>query len=781
MTKNLPQELTKLVDWSVTELGKVIEFETGKSGFKRIEKIRRYIKSPAGQKIEGLKSLQAELANLSEKEQYQIAHAFALMLEIINSCEAAYRTYRLKIEDRDIESATHTYGRIIQVLTAHPTESRNPDVLYYFKKIQNLLIRRLEKESDLDEAELNILLKWAWNIPMSKQRKPSVMDEAEYIYNLSLQDDIIELFIKQRLKKHPYYIRTWVGGDKDGHPGVDDKTMLQSLNMSRRILVNWLAKNFKEYQKDLEPLMRVKHFDEKSALNLKKQTSKIYNSLHSLSKIQSRDSNKLHFLKQAIAALATEQRKCFGVDSPDLIRIQTFLKSFPGLVVPLELREDSTLVHEAVDNPSRLMNISRMMKALSRISPEHDPKFYVRGFVLSNCESVKDIEAGMALTKRYLGDYRLPVVPLFESAHSLENGKAIITEFLKNPSRKSVVLKKWSKKLEVMLGYSDSSKENGSFASRYLIKTAIGEIEKVISRHGITPIFFHGSGGSIERGGGSVQEQTDWWPLSALEAVKVTVQGEMIYRSFTSPAILERQLERFMSARDLQKRGARKKSSALTDKALKRMAHATKAKYQETLQQPEFLEMIEAATPYSYLKDLRMGSRPAKRQGPVQLKSLRAIPWVLCWTQTRTLFPTWWGVGSFWRSLTSSEKGIYKKAMIESPVFSTYIKAVGFTLEKMDLNIFALYLANSKLPQSEQEKYHQDFLREFNECKKAIREITGQKNLLWYRPWLGKSISLRSPLIHPLNVLQLIALKEKNLLLLRETVTGVASGMLTTG
>jgi phosphoenolpyruvate carboxylase len=363
----------------------------------------------------------------------------------------------------------------------------------------------------------------------------------------------------------------------------------------------------------------------------------------------------------------------------------------------------------------------------------------------------------------------------------LGNGKAIITEFLKKPAHKATVLKKWSKKLEVMLGYSDSSKENGSFASRYLIKTAIGELEKVIKRQGITPIFFHGSGGSIERGGGSVQEQTEWWPLSALEAVKVTVQGEMIYRSFTSPAILERQLERFMTARDLQKREAKSKISPQIDKALKRMADATKGKYQETLKQPDFLEMIEAATPYSYLKDLRMGSRPAKRQGPVQLKSLRAIPWVLCWTQTRTLFPTWWGVGSFWKTLKASEKSIYKKAMKESPLFSTYIKAVGFTLEKMDLNIFALYLANSKLPKASQEMYYNDFLREFNDCKKAIREITGQKNLLWYRPWLGKSISLRSPLIHPLNVLQLIALKEKNLLLLRETVTGVASGMLTTG
>ncbi len=781
MKNSLPQELTKLVDWSVTELGKVIEFEVGKAGFNRIERIRRFIKSPTGQSLQGLKSLQSELSKLSETEQYQIAHAFALMLEIINSCEAAYRTYRLRIEDRGIDSVKHSYGNIIHVLTAHPTESRNPDALYYFKKIQKVLERRLERASDLDEPELNVLIKWVWNIPMSKQRKPTVMDEAEYIYNLGLQDEIIEIFIKQRMEKHPFYVRTWVGGDKDGHPGVDEKTMLQSLNMSRGILAKWLLKTFKEYQLDLLPLLRSHHFEQKKSRIIESSCGKIIRVLGGLKKIETRDANRLHDLKEALMQLGKEQRRVFGVDSPVLIRIQAFLKSFPGLVVPLELREDSSLVHEAVDNPNKSYNISRMVKTLSRISPDHDPKHYVRGFVLSNCESVKDIVAGMKLTKRFLDDYRLPVVPLFESAHSLSECKEIIEEFLGNKSHLRTVQKKWSGKLEVMLGYSDSSKENGAFASRYLIKSAVSQLEKAISSFDVQPIFFHGSGGSIERGGGSVQEQTDWWPLSALKVVKVTVQGEMIYRGYNSSEILERQLERFMEARDLQTKGARKQPSARIDKALQRMAQATKAKYQETLKQPDFLHMIEEATPYSYLKDLRMGSRPSKRQGPVQLKSLRAIPWVLCWTQTRTLFPTWWGVGSFWQGLNQSEKALYRKAFKESQLFSSYIKVLGFTLEKMDLNIFGLYLANSKLAPELQASYLKDFQQEFKACKTAMREITGERNLLWYRPWLGKSISLRSPLIHPLNVLQLIALKEHNLLLLRETVTGVASGMLTTG
>ncbi|WP_413559279.1 phosphoenolpyruvate carboxylase [Bdellovibrio sp. HCB209] len=772
MAKNLPQELTKLVDWSVTELGKVIEFETGKSGFNRIERIRKYIKSPAAKSLKGLQKLKQELSSLPEPEQYQIAHAFTLMLELINSCEAAYRTYRLKAEDTNTLKTKHAYGRVVHVLTAHPTESRNPNALYYFKKIQKLLERRLEKHADTDSSELNALLKWAWHIPMSKQRKPSVMDEAEYIYSLALQDEIINLYIQQRAEKHPFYIRTWVGGDKDGHPGVNDKTMLQSLNMSRGFLIKWLHGTLKEYSADLHP---------QRAEELKKQTKQVLASIAKVRRIANDDAAKLHRMKDAFVKLMKLQIAQFGIESEALIRIETFLNVFPGLVVPLEIREDSSLVHEAVDQPSKKSAISKMIKALARISPNHDPKFYVRGFVLSNCESVADIEAGMTLTKMHLGDYRLPVVPLFESAHSLSDCKAIVSEFLEKQKNKTVVKNKWSRKFEVMLGYSDSSKENGAFASRYLIKEALTQLEKLILSYDLIPIFFHGSGGSIERGGGSVEEQTAWWPRSALDTVKMTVQGEMIYRNYTSAEILDRQLDRIMMARDSKISNRRKRINPAIDKALKKMADSTKASYQETLREPDFLHMIELATPYAYLKDLRMGSRPSKRQGPVQLKSLRAIPWVLCWTQTRALFPTWWGVGKFWKSLSASEKALYRKAFQQSEVFSSYVKALGFTLEKADLNIFSLYLSESKLSEELQQKYLKEFHSEFNACKKAVREITGDRNLLWYRPWLAKSISLRSPLIHPLNILQLIALKERNVLLLRETVTGVASGMLTTG
>lgn len=782
MQKALAKELTSLVNWAVTELGHVIEAELGAKQFQRIENIRRFVKSKAGGQLSGLLKLKEEMKLLSPSQRFEIAHSFALMLELINACESAYRTHRL-LEEKTapLSEETHAYGRIIHVLTAHPTESRNSDIIFYFRKIHQLLLQRLTTERHDQTSELHALLRMSWQIPMSKQRKPTVMDEAEYIYSLVLQDDIIEIYLQQRHAQIPFYIRTWVGGDKDGHPGVNEKTMLGSLGMSRARLHSWIKTQFTSYLAELAPLSRSGLQQKKDIRQLQRHALNVKKSLIKTRKISAGDATRVHQLSKLVHDLAKEQQRIFGAESPTLNRIRYLLKIFPGLVVPLEIREDSSLVHEALGTKGSRMNITRMLKTLARLSPAHSPRNYVRGFILSQCESAQDIEAGIKLSSQILKGPRLPVVPLFESSHALKAGTTIISELLSVKKNRQLIQKNWSAQLEVMLGYSDSAKENGSFPSRFLIQSAMQGLESVIEKHGLVPIFFHGSGGSIERGGGSIQEQTEWWPLSALKNVKMTIQGEMVYRSYNSPAILQRQLNLLVENRDARKKAPAAKESAANHKALQKLSDSIQQSYQGILQQPDFLELIEKATPYSFMKDLRMGSRPSKRQGPVQLKSLRAIPWVLCWTQTRALFPTWWGLGGHWKDLTASERNQYRKAFKESAMFRSYIKAAGFTLEKIELDVFFMYLRSSHLGPEAVAKYENSFRKEYAEAVKCIRDITREKSLLWYRPWLETSIGLRSPLIHPLNVLQLVALETKDIKLLRETVTGIASGMLTTG
>ena len=777
----LAKELTSLVDWSVTELGHLIASELGEKVFARIERIRKFVKSKKGQTASGLQELKQELSLLSPQENYHIAHSFSLMLELINSCEAAYRAWRLQAEEKESESKPAPYGRVIHVLTAHPTESRNPDIIFYFRKIQKLFERRLEKAQKEDVLEMQGLLKWVWNLPMAKQRKPSVMDEAEYIYSLVLEKEILNIFINQRLHKQPFYIRTWVGGDKDGHPGVDEKTMIGSLQMSRKFLLKWLQEQLKTYLENIRPLKHSLGSSRKKIESLLLQSQKIKTHLSRVQKIGNGDAKHVHQLRATFDELEKSYKLIFRQESSELYKIRLLMKVFPGLVVPLELREASELVHEALKAPKKSAAIARMLAKLSKISPQHDPRFYVRGFILSQTENAGDIIAGLKLVEKYMGTARLPVVPLFESAHSLGNSVEIVEEFLSNSRRRSLIKKHWSSKFEVMLGYSDSAKENGAFPSRFLISQAICNLEQVIQDAKLTPIFFHGSGGSIERGGGSIQEQTDWWPQSALATVKMTIQGEMIYRNYSAAEILSRQLERLGDMRRENKNTASVCDAGTSHQALQKFSTAIQKSYQETLKDPDFLMLIEKATPYSFMKNLRLGSRPSKRQGAFEIKNLRAIPWVLCWTQTRILFPSWWGVGSFWQTLDKSQKKRYQQVLKDSSVFRSYMKALGFTLAKIEMPVFELYLESSGLDAAVVAKFKKLFQTEYKLCLEAVHEITGEDSLLWYRPWLAVSIDLRSPLIHPLNVLQLIALKKKDILLLRESVTGIASGMLTTG
>ena len=207
--------------------------------------------------------------------------------------------------------------------------------------------------------------------------------------------------------------------------------------------------------------------------------------------------------------------------------------------------------------------------------------------------------------------------------------------------------------------------------------------------------------------------------------------------------------------------------------------------YAKKLQEPLFLKMVEAATPYSYLDVLKLGSRPTKRkkQGPLDFSSIRAIPWILCWTQTRLLFPTWWGIGTAWQKIKKDDKKRQRliKAYKESPLFASFVRTLGFTLSKVDFSVFKLYLSHSDLTEKEKEEIVNTFSKELAAATQFVREVSGERSLLWHTPWLAESIKLRSSMIHPLNVLQILGHKDDDQELVRKTVAGISCGMMTTG
>lgn len=765
---HIPKELQSLVYWAIDLLGQSIKEQYGLETFNKVEKLRKQMKSIRAQEVEKVTQVlvknKKELLTYSNKELYRIGHAFSLMLELINRCESAYRYSRL--QGRDHKDFKQKPYASIFVFTAHPTEARSEETLQMFREIYEALIEAINYGRHHVEDKIKYILSLALYIPMARNEKPTVKDEAQYLYSYVLREEIISQQIDFYRRGVVVHFRSWVGGDKDGHPGVDHKTLKMSLDLSRKKIIQWLENKLKDLENDIKYL-GVNKSVENSIQRLKLSTKE-------LKKVDSADGRKIQNFKRNLIGLNTKLKTHYKIKFHMLEEINILFWLYPALVLPLEIREDSQIVSESLKDKDA--KIHKMLLSLKDISNGFEPKWYVRGFVLSQTESAQDIYGGYALIQKVFKDYLIPIVPLFETASALQNSCDILEEFFamdKDIKKKHKSI--WSSRFEVMLGYSDSSKESGVLPSRFLIHKALYKLDKFLDKNELTPVFFHGNGGSIERGGGSIKEQTQWWPKSAVNIFKATTQGEMIARNFQSDLIMQSQIEKIIEELNF------KSSKIENNRVLEKFQKSIQASYQELVNNSYFKTKILPSTPYSYLSLLKIGSRPTKREiNKSEDIKIRAIPWVLCWTQTRLLMPTWWGVGSAFKELSQNEREELKLQFSKNNLLSSFFKVLGFTLRKVELSIFKLYLDQS-LSKEESQEVYSDFLDEYNKTLDCFHYITGQDDLLWFRPWLSQSIYFRSSMIHPLNLIQLIALEREDENLLRETVTGIACGMMTTG
>lgn len=761
----IPKELKDLVSKSVKLLGNAIQKIYGAELYGIIENLRLKMKSARAQDAStvhtAMETVYLSLKNENTEDLHKVAKAFSLMLEVINSCEAAYRSYRL--EDKKIISDI-TPSALVYVFTSHPTEARSPEFLYLTDKIQVLLIEALQDNFKSVEERLLHLLQIALRVNLANNRRPQVKDEADQIFHTVMDEAILLEQIDLKKQGIEVYFRTWVGGDKDGHPKVGPSTMLQSLNLSRAKILYFINKRISEFEDELSIL--------DIPLKLSRQLSIVKTSLRALKKIRQNDGKRVTDFKQKLVQLKKRADE-FSVLSPHIKDLEHLLWLYPAMVLPLEVREDHDLIHEALKKPS--ITIARMLGLLKKISSGLDAKWYVRGFVVSMCQSSADLIAAATLTKKMCGSFAIPVVPLFENEKGLTNGVKILGECLKAFPFKEEHHKRWGGRFEVMLGYSDSSKENGVFPGRLLIEKALLDLEVFIQKEGLTPVFFHGSGGSVSRGGGSVKEQIAWLPQTALNIYKVTVQGETVQRNFSQPLIMRSQVQKIVDEFSRYRPKKRAKSEEVLE-----FAREIQESYKGLVQDPSFQEVATLATPYDFLNLLKIGSRPTKRSGKGKF-TLRAIPWILCWTQTRLLLPIWWGVGSAWEKQGKEGRKAIKEYYAQSPLMQSFMKNLGFTLAKMELGVWKFQLEHSGMDEEQRRMWFEKMELEVQKTMVFFEEITGGKDLTWFNHRLGESIIFRSSMIHPLNIIQKISLERRDNVLLRETVTGIACGMLTTG
>ncbi len=320
-------------------------------------------------------------------------------------------------------------------------------------------------------------------------------------------------------------------------------------------------------------------------------------------------------------------------------------------------------------------------------------------FILSMTRSCDDL-LGVYLLARYAGfgaeKLDLRVVPLFETIGDLRAAPQILEALLRVPlARRS--LRASGGLMEIMLGYSDSNKDGGFLCSTWELEKAQRSITRTLSAHDMTPVFFHGRGGSVSRGGASTERVIEAQPRGTINGrLRTTEQGEVVSSKFANRGTALNQLE--LLASSVLKRSLSPKSEPTAPEfndTLEALSGMSQTVYSTLLNQPGFVDYFVQASPVEELAMLKMGSRPARRFGAQSLADLRAIPWVFAWSQNRHMITGWYGFGSAvasFRRFRSSDGDILLKTMFErSSLFRLVVDEVEKSLFQADMDVAARY------------------------------------------------------------------------------------------
>lgn len=414
------------------------------------------------------------------------------------------------------------------------------------------------------------------------------------------------------------------------------------------------------------------------------------------------------------------------------------------------------------------------------------PRSSLGAYVISMARVASDVLAVRLLQRDAGIDPPMRVVPLFETKSDLERAGRVLDALLSVETyRRSI-----GDRQEVMIGYSDSAKDVGRLASAWALYRAQERVVEVCRRHGVRPTLFHGRGGTVGRGGGPTWLAIRSQPQGSIDGrLRVTEQGEMIEAKFGLPGLVLRTLELY--ATGVVSATLRPEPEPRSEwlEAMDRMAAASRRAYRRLVRGGEsFLDYFHAATLIDELGHLRIGSRPAHRQPGRSLESLRAIPWVFAWTQTRLMTPAWLGLGE---GLEREDERALKAMYRDWSFFRSTIDLIDMALAKSEPRIAAEY--DARLVQEALRSVGNDLRRRRDRTATAVRALTGQKRLLGGNPVLRRSIDVRNPYVDPINLIQIEILRrlrargcrssEEDRLreTLLVTINGIAAGMRNTG
>lgn len=400
----------------------------------------------------------------------------------------------------------------------------------------------------------------------------------------------------------------------------------------------------------------------------------------------------------------------------------------------------------------------------------------VPNYIISMCQSVSDmLEAAVLLKEAGLLDASaehpyapVGIVPLFETIDDLQRGSEILEAALDLPLYRIVVSARGDSQ-EVMLGYSDSNKDGGYLAANWALYRAELDLVESARKTGIRLRLFHGRGGTVGRGGGPSYDAILAQPPGAVQgSLRITEQGEVIAAKYAEPRIAHRNLETLLAA---TLEATLLDTEGLADAAepayevLDDLAARAQRAYADLVHDtPGFVDYFKASTPVSEIGSLNIGSRPTSRKPTTSISDLRAIPWVLAWSQSRVMLPGWYGTGRAVEEYIGD--GDDAEARLETlqdlyrrwPFFATVLSNMAQVLAKSDLGLAARY-AGLVEDEALRRRVFDKIVDEHERTIRMHKLITGQDDLLADNPSLARSVFNRFPYLEPLNHLQVELLR----------------------
>ena len=463
-----------------------------------------------------------------------------------------------------------------------------------------------------------------------------------------------------------------------------------------------------------------------------------------------------------------------------------------------ELLEDPRILSATHAQKSELLEKELAIFQTARELKDRLGEDVIRQTIISHATSVSDM-LELAIMLKEVGlvnaeKARVQIVPLFETIEDLDHSEETMRKYFSLPLAKKWIASK-NNYQEIMLGYSDSNKDGGYLSSCWTLYKAQQQLTAIGDEFGVKVTFFHGRGGTVGRGGGPTYDAIASQPLKSIkDRIRLTEQGEVIGNKYGNKDAAYYNLEMLVSAA-INRMITQKKSDTNTsnryEAIMDQVVNRSYDIYRDLVFGNEhFYDYFFESSPIKNISSFNIGSRPAARKTITEIGGLRAIPWVFSWSQSRVMFPGWYGVGSSFKEFIDQDpQNIeYLRDMYQNwPFFQSLLSNVDMVLSKSNMNIAFEY---AKLCESEEvQAIYYTILDEWQLTKNVILAIEGHDELLAENPYLKASLNYRMPYFNILNYIQLELIKRQRHgqlssheeKLIHTTINGIATGLRNSG